>query len=286
MTLIGKIHEASWFSNSILIYKRLSRLEGLKLLEKKSYRDESMLTPKRVLPISVFLSLLLFIVGGCATGQSIPTPTSTPAPRSITVSGRGKVFRTPDMATLSIGVHNEDENASRAIEGNNAQAQSVIEVLLEMGVEEDDIQVSNYNIFAEQRNVQSGNQSGTVYIVDNTVFVTVRDLDLLGEIMGTVVEAGANSVFGIQPDIADKTQAISEARRAAVDDAQIKAGELARVAGVSLGDIQSITEAGSSPIPVFEGKSGAGFGGETEQVPESFGQLSLTVEVSVVYNIR
>lgn len=245
-----------------------------------------MLTPKRVLPISVFLSLLLFIVSGCATGQSIPTPTSTPAPRSITVTGRGKVFRTPDMATLSIGVHNEDENASRAIEGNNAQAQSVIEVLLEMGVEEDDIQVSNYNIFAEQRNDQSGNPSGTVYIVDNTVFVTVRDLDLLGEIMGTVVEAGANSVFGIQPDIADKTQAISEARRVAVDDAQIKAQELARAAGVSLGDIQSITETSSSPIPVFEGKSGAGFGGETEQVPESFGQLSLTVEVSVVYNIR
>jgi uncharacterized protein YggE len=243
-----------------------------------------MLTPKRVLSITVFL--ILFLVSACGTSQSIPTPTSTPAPRSITVTGRGKVFRTPDMATLSIGVHNEDENASRAIEGNNAQAQSVIEVLLEMGVEEDDIQVSNYNIFAEQRIDQSGNQSGTVYIVDNTVFVTVRDLDILGEIMGTVVEAGANSVFGIQPNIADKTQATSEARRAAVEDAQVKAQELARATGVSLGDIQSITETGSSPIPVFEGKSGAGFTQETEQVPESFGQLSLTVEVSVVYNIR
>jgi uncharacterized protein YggE len=190
------------------------------------------------------------------------------------------------MATMSIGVHNEDENAARAVEGNNAQAQRVIEVLLEMGVEEDDIQFSNFNIFAERRVDQNVNQSATIYIVDNTVFVTVRDLDQLGEIMGTVVEAGANSVFGIQPDIADKTQVLFEARRVAVADAQVKAEELAQAAGVTLGDIQSINESGGAPIPVFEGKSGVGFGGETEQVPESFGQLSLTVEVSVVYNLR
>ena len=242
--------------------------------------------PTRKRALSIALLLTLFLVVACGTSQSIPTPTSTPAPRSITVTGSGKVFLTPNIATISIGVHNEDENAARAVEGNNAQAQSVIEVLLEMGVEEDDIQVSNFNIFAEQRVDQNANQSGTIYIVDNTVFVTVRDLDSIGEIMGTVVEAGANSVFGIQPDIADKTQAVSEARRAAVEDAQVKAEELALAAGVALGDIQSINESGSSPIPVFEGKSGVGFGGETEQVPDSFGQLSLTVDVSVVFNIR
>lgn len=241
-------------------------------------------TRKWALSVPIFLTLIL--ASACGTSQSVPTPTSTPVPRNITVTGRGKVYLTPDIATISIGVHNEDENAARAVEGNNAQAQSVIDVLLEMGVDEDDIQVSNFNIFAEQRIDQNGNQSGTIYIVDNTVFVTVRDLDTLGEIMGTVVEAGANSVFGIQPDIADKTQAISEARRVAVEDAQVKADELAQAAGVTLGDIQSINESSSSPIPVFEGKSGVGFDGETEQVPESFGQLSLTVEVSVVYNIR
>jgi uncharacterized protein YggE len=242
--------------------------------------------PIRNQVLSVAILLTLILVSACVSSQSLPTPTSTPAPRSITVTGSGKVFLTPDMATLSIGVHNEDENAARAVEGNNTQAQSVIDVLLEMGVEEDDIQVSNFNIFAEQRVDQNGNQSSTIYIVDNTVLVAVRDLDNLGEIMGTVVEAGANSVFGIQPDIADKTQAISDARRVAVENAHVKAEELARAAGVTLGDIQSINESGSSPIPVFEGKSSVGFGGETEQVPESFGQLSLTVEVSVVYNIR
>ncbi len=232
------------------------------------------------------LILTAILLGACSSSQSEPTASSTPPPRSITVSGTGKVYLTPDIAAISIGVHNEDESAARAVDGNNVQAQKVIEVLLEMGVEEDDIQTSNFNIFAEQRDDESGDQAGTIYIVDNTVFVTVRELNKLGEIMGTVVEAGANSIFGIQFDVADKTQALSDARKAAVENAQIKAEELALAAGVPLGDVQSINESGGVPVPVFEGKGGRDFGADTGQVPESFGQLSLTVEVSVVYNIR
>ena len=36
----------------------------------------------------------------------------------------------------------------------------------------------------------------------------------------------------------------------------------------------------------FEGKEGGGFDTTTAQVPVSLGQLSLTVEVSVIYDIR
>lgn len=230
--------------------------------------------------------LVTLSFGACGSSQSEPTATGTPPPRNITVSGSGKVYLTPDIATISIGVHNEDESADRAVNGNNAQAQKVTEVLLQMGVEEDDIQTSNFNIYLEQRYDEGGDQAGTIYIVDNTVFVTVRDLNILGEIMGTVVEAGANSIFGIQFDIADKTQALSEARKAAVEDAQKKAEELALAAGVTLGEVQSINEYGGVPVPVFEAEGGGGFGATSNQVPISLGQLSLTVEVSVIYHIR
>jgi hypothetical protein len=53
-----------------------------------------------------------------------------------------------------------------------------------------------------------------------------------------------------------------------------------------MGEVQTINEIGGVPIPVFEGKGGAGFDPDTEQVPESFGQLSLTVDVIVVYDIQ
>ena len=243
-----------------------------------------MRTGKWSIIVAMLLVTLLF--GACGSSQSEPTATGTPPPRNITVSGSGKVYLTPDIATISIGVHNEDESAARAVNGNNAQAQKVTEVLLEMSVEEDDIQTSNFNIYLEQRYDEDGNQAGTIYIVDNTVFVTVRDLNILGEIMGTVVEAGANSIFGIQFDVEDKTRALSEARKAAVEDARKKAEELALAAGVTLGEVQAINEYGGVPVPVFEGKGGGGFAATSDQVPVSLGQLSLTVEVSVVYHIR
>ncbi len=239
---------------------------------------------KWVNTVGVMLAILL--LGACANDQSVPTPTGTPAPRSITVSGSGKVYLTPDIATISIGIHNEDESAARAVDGNNTQAEKVTEVLLEMGVDEDDIQISNFNIYLEQRNNENGNPASTIYIVDNSIFVTVRDLDMLGEIMSTVVTAGANSIFGIQFDIEDKTHALSEARKAAIEDAQKKAEELALAAGVTLGEVQSIDEYGGVPVPVFEGKTGGGLGAMSDQIPVSLGQLSLTVEVSVVYQIH
>jgi uncharacterized protein YggE len=236
------------------------------------------------------LLILLFIVGlvlfGCETSATEFAPTSTLPPRNIAVTGTGKVYLTPDIATLSIGVHNEDESATRAVESNNVQAAEVTEILLDIGVEDEDIKISNFNIYPEQRSDENGNQSSTVYVVDNTVFVTVRELNNLGAIMGSVVEAGANSIFGIQFDVADKTQALSQARKLAVENAQVKAEELAQAAGVPLGEIQTINEFGGVPVPVFEGQGGGGFEATTDQVPVNLGQLSLTVEVTVTYHIQ
>lgn len=240
----------------------------------------------RLFPILLIVMLVALLGSACGTTQGEPTVSGTLPPRVITVSGTGKVYLTPDIATITIGVHTEDENAARAVNSNNAQADKVAEVLKEMGVDEKDIQTSNFNIFPQQQYDEFGNQSGTVYVVDNTVFVTVRDLDLLGEILGTVVGAGANSIFGIQFDVSDKSQALSKARKAAIEDAQVKAEELAEAAGVTLGEVQSINESGGIPVPVFEGKGGGGLETSTAQVPVSLGQLSLTVEVTVDYNIR
>lgn len=237
--------------------------------------------------LTLFILLVAgLVLAGCETSATEIAPTSTPPPRNIAVTGTGKVYLTPDIATLSIGVHTEDESATRAVESNNAQAAEITEILLDIGVEEEDIKISNFNIYPEQRSGENDNQSSTIYVVDNSVFVTVRELNNLGAIMGSVVEAGANSIFGIQFDVANKTQALSEARKLAVENAQVKAEELAQAAGVPLGEIQSINEFGGVPVPVFEGQGGGGFEATAEQVPVNLGQLSLTVEVTVTYHIR
>jgi len=118
------------------------------------------------------------------------------------------------------------------------------------------------------------------------VRVTVRDLDNIGELLNAAVEAGANSIYGVQFDVEDDESARSDARQAAVDDAQKQAEELAEAAGVGLGRVQSISTYGGIPVPLYEGKGGAGPMSLAAEVPISPGQLMLTVDVNVVYEIR
>jgi uncharacterized protein YggE len=94
--------------------------------------------------------------------------------------------------------------------------------------------------------------------VDNTVFVTLRELSELGDVLDAVIAAGANSINGIQFDVADRTTATADARKAAVADARSQAEELAEAAGVELGEIQSLSTSNIGyPGPVFDGRGAA-----------------------------
>jgi uncharacterized protein YggE len=139
-----------------------------------------------------------------ACGAQNAAQTSTLPPRTLNVTGSGKVLIVPDIATISIGVHTEGKDADEAVASNNTQAKKVAQALQGMGVEEKDIRTSNFSIFPQQQFDETGKQIGTIYVVDNTVYVTVRQLDKLGELLNAVVETGANSIYGIQFDVEDK----------------------------------------------------------------------------------
>jgi uncharacterized protein YggE len=121
--------------------------------------------------------------------------------------------------------------------------------------------------------------------VDNSVYVTVRDLQVLGKLLDVVVRSGANSINGISFDVLDKSQAVTEARRLAIESARSQAEEIAKEAGVTLGELQTMNVYASTPTtPIYEGKGGAAMG--ASQVPVSAGQMILRVEVNASYLIR
>lgn len=228
--------------------------------------------------------LLAVILGACSTAAAQPvSPSDSPA-RTITVTGSGQVFLSPDIANISVGVHTEAEDAERAVADNNAQTQNVVQMLVDMGVDRQDIQTTNFSIYPRQDFDDQGRVRDITYVVENSVRVTVRELEDIGELLNAVVESGANNVFGIQFDLEDRVSALSDARQAAVDNARNVAEEMAQAAGVELGPLHSITVFGSAPTQVFEERALAADAGGA--VPISPGQLSLTVEVNVVYEIQ
>jgi uncharacterized protein YggE len=229
----------------------------------------------------VMLALLVSACGPSTLNQAAPL-------RTLSVAGSGQAYLSPDIAYIYIGVHTEKLTAAESVAENTAQTETVITAIKDFGIDAKDIRTTNFSIWPmDKYDPLSGTPTGEkTYAVDNTVYVTVRELDKLGDLLDTVVQAGANTVNSVQFDVADKDEALKTARADAVKDAQEKAKELAEASGLSLGEIQSIGFVDSNPYPVFDGKGGGGGAAEAASVPIQPGQLTFTVSVNITYEIK
>lgn len=241
-------------------------------------------------PTYLFITaMMLAAITLSACGPTTIVANPAPPQRQLSVTGTGTVSMVPDIAYINIGVHTEKPAAADAVGENTTQTQQVVDALKAAGVEVKDIQTTNFSIYPNTIfDPQTNQKVGTTYVVDNTVNVTVRALDKLGNLLDTTVKAGANSVNSIQFDVADKTKALKQARDLAVKDALTQAQELSATAGITLGEVQTISFYNNVPGPVVDafGKGGGGGGVAQAAVPIQSGQMILTVTVNMSYEIK
>ncbi len=204
-------------------------------------------------------SALLSACGTSLAAQPVLAQGTEPAKRTINVTGTGKVTLTPDIAYVSIGVHTEGADAAEAVAANTSQSQKVVDALKTFKIDPKDIQTTNFSIYPQQQYDNEGKLQGINYVVDNTVYVTLRDIDQLGELLDAVVKAGIQ--FDQQHPVRCRRPraALSEARQLAVENAQKQAEELASAAGVTLGQVLTInSSSASAPIPMYDYRAGMG----------------------------
>ena len=235
------------------------------------------------LSLLVSVIVLAIILSACG-------PAAASQPRTLNVSGNGSVSLTPDIAYIYIGIHTDDADLATAVSRNNTQTQALVDALKGAGIDLKDIQTSNFSVYTNSNQSfdkatgqTTGN--GTSYSVDNTVYVTLRDLTKLGSLLNTAVASGANNINSISFDVADKTAAMTQARQKAMTNASNLAAELAKTAGVKLGSIQSISYSDNSPIPYY-GMGGGGASAPNASVPIQPGQTQISVSVSVTYDLK
>jgi uncharacterized protein len=239
---------------------------------------------KRTLTIILTGILLIASLAACSTAAPVQVSTSPVIP-SLSATGLGEVYVAPDIAYINIGVHTQAPDISTAMSDNSTQAQKVSDALIALGVDAKDIQTTNFNVYPMNTYDTMGQVSGTYYSVDNTVYVTVRDLTSLGKLLDAVVSSGANNINGITFDIQNKDAAIAQARDLAIKDAQAQAAAIAKSAGVTLGQIQNISiSTSNSATPVYDGKGGAVM--NSNNVPVSAGQMLIQVNAYVTYEIK
>ena len=240
------------------------------------------ITMKKSLIIFVVSSIALLSLSACAGfGQ-----TGTANIRTIGANGTGHVYLAPDVAYINIGVRVDADEVSQALARNNTQANAISEALQGMGVDKKDIQTSNFNVYPMMDYGMDGQVTRTYYVVENTVFITVRDLAKLGDLLDTVVNSGANTINSISFDVLDRSAAEAEARDLAIADAKAEAEAIAASAGVTLGDIQTVNVYTSGvTVPMYDAK-GIGGGAADSSVPISAGQLKISVDANLVYKIK
>ncbi|NSW53667.1 MAG: SIMPL domain-containing protein [Anaerolineae bacterium] len=231
------------------------------------------------------------LLGACGPAQNAPaSPASTYSQMNqINVSGSGEIYMAPDLAYITIGVRSESENADSAMDDNNVLANAVKAALIGIGIAEEDIQTTAFNVFWNDK-WNPDNTTTKVYSIENMMDVTVRNVDQLEDVLDAALGAGANSVYNIRFDVADKAEAFSKARTLAVQNAQKQAAELAVAAGVELGDLITINSYGGSVTPVSNyygyGMGGGGMAETAQGVPVSSGQIIISISVNLVYQIK
>lgn len=229
------------------------------------------------------LSLLTACATPIATGGE-PGQTKN----TIAVSGNGQAFGRPDLATIQIGVQSNGPDLSQVLAQNNQRADAILAALKALGIEEKDLQTSNFSVNPQRDyDPATGRQKDTTtYYVDNALTVTVRDLSKLSAVLTGAIEAGANNVYGISFGVADPAALEAEARTQAMADARARAEQLAKAAGVTLGGPITISESFNVAPPVPFAFDRAAAAEVAASVPVAAGQLQVSIQVSVAYEIR
>jgi uncharacterized protein YggE len=211
----------------------------------------------------------------------------------ISVTGVGKVSSVPDVADVRVGVMTQAASAQEALSGNNEAMTRLHSILKERGVASKDIETVQIQVSPvySQPEPRPRNEAQHEFVpkiagyrVENTVEVTARRIDKLGELLDALVQAGANQIHGISFRVGDPEKLLDEARRRAVADARRKADLLAGEAKVVVGNplkIRDETRDYSPPRPMMGRVAMA-----AAPMPVAPGEQELSVSVSIDYELK
>ena len=232
------------------------------------------------------------LVAGIASPAFAPRPTlavdpATTPEHTISVTGTGTVLVSPDIADLRLGVSVTKPTVKAARETAAASMTKVIAALKALGIADKDIQTT---LLSLQPTYDYSNGTNppklTGYMLSNSVAVTIRDLDKVGDAIDDALAAGATTMDGVTFRVADQAKAEDQARQQAMAEAKSRATTLASAAGVAISGVASISETSAPvPYPVYYGAAEAGAAARDVATPVQAGTNEVSITVSVTYLI-
>jgi len=227
------------------------------------------------------LALVAMTLAACAPFAG---PDGMPRrPATVTVSGVGTVTAAPDMAEITTGVVTQAPTAAQALAANSQAMERLLQALGSLGIATRDIQTTDISVSPQRRQGKDGQPPEIVgYEVSNQVRVKVRDLARLGRVLDQQVGQGANLVYGIRFGLQEPAPRLDEARKLAMADARRKAELYATAAGLKVGRVIAVQEAGAaSPRPEMAPRALM-----SAAVPVAPGEQEIKTSVTVTFTLE
>lgn len=202
---------------------------------------------------------------------------------TITITGTASISAKPNIALVNAGVESVGPNARDALSANSKLMNSVFEAIEGLEIDKNDVGTANFNISQNWRHGPNGSKPDG-YRVSNQVLLRLRDVSRVGEVLDALTTAGVNQAGNIQFSVKDADTLLDDARREAVKKARARATLYAEAAGVTLGDVLTITEGGQSraPQPQFARMEAV----TSSAPPISPGEQDLSVSVTVTWSLN
>jgi uncharacterized protein len=233
--------------------------------------------------------LVLAAAGLAAAALSACDATSGPigdapdtATRQVTVIGTGEVQGAPDTLTANVSMEFIAPDVTGAMNQTSERQQAVINALVGMGLDRKDISTTQVSL---QPQFSGGDNPAIAgYRASNSIDVKLRRLDSASQALALIVSTGgdATRINSVNYSIDDNPQLLKDARSRAFDDAKDRAEQYAQLAGLTLGNVISISEAaagGPPPAPLPMPRAAM------EAVPLEPGQQTVAFSVTVVWEL-
>lgn len=225
---------------------------------------------------------------------------------SITLSGHGEVYGSPDIASVSFSISKDAKTVKDAQDAVAKVEKSALDFLRENKIADKDIKTINASFNPKYEYQQKicpqtmgadgmmttsyycggGKQVLTGYEAHESITVKVRNVDDAGKIMQGLGALAVTDLNGPNFAIDDEDGLKAEARKQAIEDARSKAEVLAKDLGVHLGKILSYSD-NNSPMPMYyDGGMMASEMSKSASAELPKGENLVSSDVTITFEIR
>lgn len=230
------------------------------------------------------------------TGMFFVLPTTYGNPQAdrydnvstIVVQGRGSFSTDPDQAAIEIGIMTTATTAHIAEQENAKIAQAVQGNLLSIGIPRDKINTTGYSFYPAYSREENKSNEIIGYNVSNTVSITIDDLNLIGNVIDSSIQKGANNINSINFTVKNAQPGKQKALQSAVNDAKEKAEVIANTLGKRIVNVLNVSEHNT----FIEGRAMGRYNmkqvadNSATATPVQPGKVDITANVEITFEIK